>query len=67
MSAAQHEAEPAYTTDEAAAIKRVGRDTILRAIRSTDPDRHLRAKRVGKGYRIPASALEEWFDGLEDA
>lgn len=61
------QAEAAYTIPEAAALKRVSPDTIRRAIRSTDPDHHLRAKRVGKGYRIPASALEEWFDGLEDA
>lgn len=68
-------AEEAYTIDEAAALKRVSAGFIRKAIRSTgEPDPKtgirvvpLRAKRVGKGYRIPASALEEWFDGLQDA
>lgn len=66
MSAQPVEAEAAYTIPEAAALKRVSPDLIRRAIKSTEKP-FLRAKKVGKGYRIPASALEEWFDSLEDA
>lgn len=63
-AAAQTAAEEAYTIPEAAAIKRVSPDTIRRAIKATDNG--LRAKVVGRGYRISASALEEWWDGLPD-
>jgi excisionase family DNA binding protein len=59
-------AEEAYTVTEAAALKRVSPDLIKRAIRATEGNT-LRAKKVGRGYRIPASALEAWFDGLADA
>lgn len=59
-------AEEAYTIDEAAALKRVSPGFIRKAIRRTEGN-VLRAKRVGKGYRIPASALEEWFEELPDA
>lgn len=57
-------AEDAYTIPEAAAIKRVSPDTIRRAIKAKTNG--LRAKKVGRGYRIAASALEEWWDGLPD-
>lgn len=59
-------AEVAYTIDEAAALKRVGPDTIRKAIRATSGNT-LAAKKVGRGYRIAASALEAWWDGLADA
>lgn len=59
-------AEPAYTAEQAAQIKGVSRESILRAIRRTD-GHGLRAKKWGRGYRISASALEEWFDGWADA
>lgn len=59
-------AERAYKIPEAAEIKSVSPDTIRRAIRSAGPT-HLKAKRVGNEYRISASALEEWWDSLEEA
>lgn len=59
-------AEAAYTLAEAAALKRVSQDTLRRAIKATEGN-VLRAKRIGKGYRISASALEDWFDGLDEA
>jgi excisionase family DNA binding protein len=58
-------AEEAYTISEAAAIKRVSPDLVRRAIRATEPP-FLRAKKVGKGYRVSASALDEWWDSLPD-
>lgn len=58
-------AEPAYTIPEVAALKSVSPDFVRRAIRATTGG--LRAKKVGKGYRIGASAVEEWWEGLEDA
>lgn len=64
MSAAQVEAEKAYTFIEAAAIKSVSVDTIRRAYRSGA----LRAKRIGKGYRVRAGELDRWFnEEVEDA
>lgn len=60
------EAEPAYTVTEAAEIKRVSPDLIRRAIKATE-GATLRAKNLGGRYRISASALDEWFDSLEDA
>lgn len=62
----QRVAEAAYTIHEAAELKRVSPNFVRNAIRATEGN-VLRAKKVGKGYRISASALEEWFDGLEDA
>lgn len=59
-------AEEAYTISEAAAIKRVSPDLIRRALRATE-EPYLRAKKVGRGYRINASALEAWWNQLEDA
>lgn len=59
-------AEEAYTIQEAAAIKRVSPDLIRRAIKATE-GATLKAKKVGKGYRISASALEDWWNQLEDA
>lgn len=59
-------AEEVYTVDEAAKIKRVSPTLIRRAIRATSGNT-LAAKKVGKGYRITASALDAWFNGLEDA
>ncbi|WP_181312501.1 helix-turn-helix domain-containing protein [Nocardioides campestrisoli] len=59
-------AEEVYTIPEAAAIKKVSSDLIRRAIRATEGNT-LAAKKVGKGYRIKASELDAWFDGLDDA
>ena len=59
-------AERAYTVREAAALKRVSANTIRQAIHATAPP-FLRAKLVGRGYRISASALEEWWESLPDA
>jgi excisionase family DNA binding protein len=64
------QAEKAYTLQEAAELKSVSVDTLRRAIRSKggkDAPFPLRAKKIGGKFRIPATALEEWFDGLEDA
>lgn len=60
------QAEAAYTIDEAAKLKRVGPDTIRKAIKATEGPT-LKAKKVGRGYRIAASALEAWWNQLEDA
>lgn len=60
------QAEEAYTIVEAAKIKRVSPDLIRRAIKATE-GATLRAKRIGKGYRISASALEDWWNQLDDA
>lgn len=59
-------AERAYTIPEAAALKGVSQDTIRKAIHAIEPPL-LRAKKVGRGYRISASALEAWFESLDDA
>ena len=59
------EAERVYTTAQAAEVKAVSEKTITRAIKATDNG--LAAKRVGRGYRIKASDLDAWFDGLADA
>lgn len=56
-------AEEAYTLAEAAGIKRVSQDFVRRAIRAGG----LRAKLIGKGYRINASDLEAWWEALPDA
>jgi len=60
------EAERAYSITEAADLKGVSPDTIRRAIRATS-GQVLAAKRVGRGYRIAASALEAWWASLDDA
>jgi excisionase family DNA binding protein len=56
-------AEAAYTLSEAAGLKRVSQDYVRRAIRAGA----LRAKLIGKGYRIAASDLEAWWESLPDA
>lgn len=63
---AQRTAEKAYTVNEAAEIKGVSPDTIKRAIRAAEGNT-LAAKMIGRGYRIKASDLDAWFDGLESA
>lgn len=62
----KREAERAYTIAEAAELKGVSLDTIRRAIKATE-GATLAAKKLGRGYRIGAGALEAWWDGLEDA
>lgn len=59
-------AERAYSLAEAADLKSVSQDTLRRAIRATEGN-VLRAKKIGRGYRISASALEDWFEGLDEA
>lgn len=60
------QAERAYTIVEAAELKSVSPDYIRAAIRASEGN-YLRAKKVGRGYRIAASDLESWWNGLEDA
>jgi excisionase family DNA binding protein len=67
MNAAREEA---LTVAEAAELLRVSPDHIKRAIRSTGAAGQpvpLPAKLVGRGYRIRASALWDWFDMQETA
>ena len=52
-----------YTPTEAAQLMSMNKESILRAIRTGD----LEAKRWGHGYRIKATALDDWFNGLESA
>lgn len=66
MTTKVREAEKAYTLDEAAALLSISKDTLRRAIKATSGN-VLPAKLVGGRYRIRASALDAWFDGLEDA
>lgn len=61
-----HFAQKAYTIQEAAELKRVSADLLRRAIKATE-GATLKAKKVGRGYRISAEALEEWWDRLDDA
>lgn len=60
------EAEKAYSIAEFAAIKGVSYDYVYAAIKSTEGNT-LPAKKVGRGYRISASAGEAWWAGLDDA
>lgn len=62
----KREAERAYTLAEAADLKSVSQDTLRRAIRATE-GATLSAKKVGGRLRVTASALDAWFDQLEDA
>lgn len=66
MSVPIKTAERAYTIVEAADLKSVSPDFIRAAIRRTTGNT-LPAKKVGRGYRISASALEAWWAGMEDA
>jgi excisionase family DNA binding protein len=66
MSPEARTAERAYTLVEAAEVKSVSRDLLLRAIKATEGNT-LRAKKVGKGYRVTASDLDAWYERLEDA
>lgn len=59
-------AERAYTLVEAAEIKSVSRDLLLRAIKATEGNT-LPAKKIGKGYRVSASDLDAWYDRLPPA
>lgn len=60
------EAEKAYSITEVAELKGISPDFVRRAIRATSGN-VLAAKRVGRGYRISASAVEAWWANLEDA
>lgn len=60
------EAEKAYTIQQLAELKSVSPDFVRDAIKRTD-GKALLAKKVGRSYRISASAAEAWWAGLEDA
>ena len=60
MSTEQREA---LSRQEAAELYGVSFDTIKRAVNSG----HLRAKRVGRRYRIGRADLRAWFESLPDA
>lgn len=73
QSAPPVEAEKAYTIDQVAELKSVSPGFVRKAIRSTgQPDAAgrvtvpLAAKKVGKGYRLSASAIEAWWSALDD-
>ncbi len=51
-----------YTTEEAAQVLRISTRTILRAIKAGQ----IKAKRVGRGYRIPKDALEAYWQGAPE-
>lgn len=59
-------AERAYTIVEVAEIKGVSPDYVRNAIRATEGNT-LAAKKVGRGYRISASAVEAWWSAMDDA
>ena len=58
-------AERAYTLEEAAALKSVSVPYLRKQIKRTEAP-VLEAKKVGKSYRISASALEAFWDALPD-
>lgn len=59
-------AEAVYTIAEAAECKRVSETVIRRAVKATAGN-VLKAKKVGRTYRIAASELDAWFERLDDA
>lgn len=65
-SPAVKQAERAYTITELAELKSVSPDFVRAAIKATDGN-VLIAKKVGRSYRISASAAEAWWNRLEDA
>lgn len=58
-------AEAAYTIAQVAELKNVSQGFVRKAIKATE-GAVLRAKKVGKGYRISASAVEDWWAALDD-
>lgn len=66
MTTRPKEAERAYTPAQVAELKGVSKEFVYRAIRATSGN-VLAAKRIGKGYRIAASAVEAWWAGMADA
>jgi excisionase family DNA binding protein len=60
------EAERAYTIAQVAELKNVSPDYVRAAIKATGGN-VLPAVKVGRGYRISASAVEAWWAGLESA
>lgn len=57
------DAREALTREEAADLYGVSFDTIKRAIHAGD----LKAKRVGRRYRVHRDDLRAWWDSLPDA
>lgn len=66
MSPTVKQAERAYTIAQVADLKGVSPDFVRAAIKRTSGN-VLVAKKVGRGYRISATAVEAWWAGLEDA
>ena len=66
MSGKVKEAEKAYTIPQVAELKNVSPDFVRAAIKRTEGNT-LAAKRVGRGYRISASAVEAWWSAMDDA
>lgn len=62
---AQLEAERAYTIAEVAELKSVSQGFVRKALNATEGP-SLAAKKVGKSYRIGASAIEAWWAALPD-
>jgi excisionase family DNA binding protein len=59
-------AERAYTIAEVAELKSISPDYVRAAIKATSGNT-LPAKKVGRGYRISASAVEAWWAAMQDA
>lgn len=55
--------QAAYNRQQAAQMYGVSLSTIERAIHSGA----LRAKKVGRLYLLSEKALQEWFEGLDEA
>lgn len=66
MTTRVKEAERAYTISEVAALKSISPDYVRAAIKATEGNT-LAAVKVGRGYRISASAVEAWWDRMESA
>ena len=63
--AAPVEAEKAYTIAQVAELKNVSPGFVRKALNATE-GACLTAKKVGKSYRISASAIEAWWAALPD-
>jgi excisionase family DNA binding protein len=64
--AAARQSEESYTVAQVAAMKNVSQGFVRQAIHATE-GAVLRAKKLGKGYRIDASAVDAWWKDLPDA
>ena len=57
----------AYNLQRASELTGLSVDFLRRAIKATDPDRHLPARLAGSLYIILASDLEEWMRNRPEA